>query len=111
MKPSVELPPAASLYEAFTAVSANEAVNLERLELLGDSFLKFVASLRVFATSPPETDEGQLTCARIRYISNAKLHRIACKFGLFRYLASCTFQPEKHYLPPYYALIDPVSRR
>ena len=105
----MDLPPAASLYEAFTAVNANEAVNLERLELLGDSFLKFVSSLRVFATSPPTTDEGQLTYARIAFISNANLHRIACKFGFYSYLTSCTFRPELHYLPPYYALTDPVS--
>ena len=109
MKPSAELPTAASLFEAFTAVNANEAVNMERLELLGDSFLKFVASLRVFATSLPKTDEGQLTYVRIRYISNANLHRIACKFGFFRYIASCIFQPERHYIPPYFAITDPVS--
>lgn len=103
------MPPAASLLEAFTTVKALEAVNLERLELLGDSLLKFASSLVVFATSPPTTDEGLLTYARVAYISNSNLHRIAVRYGLFRYLAACAFKPDAMYTPPYYALADQVS--
>ncbi|KAH9278438.1 Endoribonuclease dcr-1 [Echinococcus granulosus] len=107
-KAPAEVPYTVGLYEAFTSVNAFEAVNLERLELLGDSFLKFAASLLLFATSPAHTDEGQLTYARIAHISNANLHRISMKFGLFRYFCSCVFKPEAQYLPPYYAIADPA---
>ncbi|VDO04032.1 unnamed protein product [Rodentolepis nana] len=105
-KDDMEVPSLASLQEAFTSVNANEAVNLERLELLGDSFLKFVSSLYIFATSPPTTDEGQLTYARVAHISNSNLHRIAVSHGLFRYLASSAFKPGVMYIPPYYSFVD-----
>lgn len=105
----MEVPPAVQLMEAFTAVGASEAVNLERLELLGDSLLKFVATLYIFATSPPATDEGQLTYARVALISNSHLLRISLRHGLFRYLASVNFKHEYMYMPPYYAVADRVS--
>ncbi|KAL5966311.1 Endoribonuclease Dicer [Taenia solium] len=104
---SAEVPPTVGLYEAFTSVNAFEAVNLERLELLGDSFLKFAASLLLYATSPASTDEGQLTYAHIAHVSNANLRRISMEFGLFRYFCFSGFKPEAHYLPPYYAIADP----
>nr|CUU99449.1 hypothetical transcript [Hymenolepis microstoma] len=107
----MEVPSFAKLQEAFTSVNAFEAVNLERLELLGDSFLKFVSSLYIFATSPRTTDEGQLTFARVAYISNSHLHRVAVRHGLFRYLATGTFKPEIMYTPPYYALVDKQHAR
>ncbi|KAL5106826.1 Dicer-like protein 1 [Taenia crassiceps] len=104
---SAEVPPAVGLYEAFTSVNAFEAVNLERLELLGDSFLKFAASLLLYATSPASMDEGQLTYARIAHVSNSNLHRISVEFGLFCYFCFSSFKPEAKYLPPYYAMADP----
>ncbi|CDI97990.2 DiCer Related family member dcr 1 [Echinococcus multilocularis] len=76
-KAPAEVPYMVGLYEAFTSENAFEAANLERLEFL-----------LLFATSPAHTDEGQLTYARIAHISNANLHRISMKFGLFRYFCS-----------------------
>lgn len=109
MNNEAEVPSFARLQEAFTTVSASEAVNLERLEVLGDSVLKFVSSLYIFATSPHNTDEGQLTFARTAYISNSNLHRIAVRHGLFRYLASVRFKPDVMYTPPYYAIANQVG--
>uniref|UniRef100_A0A5K3FA09 Helicase ATP-binding domain-containing protein n=1 Tax=Mesocestoides corti TaxID=53468 RepID=A0A5K3FA09_MESCO len=100
------VPPASCLYEAVTAVGAKEAVNLERLELLGDSLLKFASSLRVYATSPPNTDEGQLTFARSAFISNTNLHRLSIDLGLHHYFRSSDFKSKTDYLPPYYFLFD-----
>ncbi len=90
-------------------MAAVDAVNLERLELLGDSFLKFASSLLVYSTSPASTDEGQLTYARIGFISNANLHRLSVELGLFRYYRPGEYKHETNYLPPYYAVTDLVS--
>ena len=67
---------------AYTAHGAGEEVNLERLEFLGDSFLKFAASNKVFEeTLGGEeawknihvVDEGTLTMERMKIISNKRL--------------------------------------
>ncbi|KAM3183257.1 hypothetical protein ACTXT7_010703 [Hymenolepis weldensis] len=111
MNNDVEVPSFARLQEAFTTVNAFEAVNLERLEVLGDSVLKFISSLYIFATSPHTTDEGRLTYARVAHISNSNLHRIAVRHGLFRYLSSVRFKPDVMYTPPYYAIADQEQAR
>lgn len=89
-------------------MGANDAINLERLELLGDSLLKFASSLLVYSTSPPSSDEGQLTFLRIAHISNANLHRLSIRTQLFAYFVSGEFKNPANYLPPSYALADPV---
>lgn len=46
---------------------------MERLELLGDSVLKYVVSCHLFLKFPKK-DEGQLTSSRVDIISNAALY-------------------------------------
>jgi len=48
-----------ALYTALTTTTANDAVDMERLETLGDSFLKFASSLYLFSTY--DFAEGKLT--------------------------------------------------
>lgn len=104
-----KVPPVAALMEAFTTVNALEAVNLERLEVLGDAFLKFCSTLLLYGVSPPTKDEGRFTYERGAYICNYNLHRIAAHFGLFRYIAANDFKREIMYLPPNFAPAEPVS--
>ena len=60
------------LLQALTPKGANDSVNLERLELLGDSFLKLSTS--IFLVNSRKNDhEGRLSSARSRRISNLKL--------------------------------------
>nr|VZI44705.1 unnamed protein product [Spirometra erinaceieuropaei] len=96
------------LLEATTTLNAVDAVNLERLELLGDSMLKFAASLLVYSSLPPSADEGQLTYLRMGHISNANLHRLSVELGLYHYLWSFSYDPTKHYTPPGFFLYDAV---
>ncbi|VDN16096.1 unnamed protein product [Dibothriocephalus latus] len=99
------------LLEATTTLNAVDAVNLERLELLGDSMLKFAASLLVYSSLPPSADEGQLTYLRMGHISNANLHRLSVELGIYHYLWSFSFDPTKHYTPPGRAAVDEPSRK
>jgi dsRNA-specific ribonuclease len=46
---------------------------MERLELLGDSVLKYVVTCHLFLKFP-DKDEGQLSSSRADIISNAALH-------------------------------------
>jgi dsRNA-specific ribonuclease len=52
-------PELSSIYAAITTTAASEIANLERLETLGDSFLKFAASFYLFCTYAE--DEGTLS--------------------------------------------------
>ncbi|KAI9283954.1 hypothetical protein BC943DRAFT_294415 [Umbelopsis sp. AD052] len=78
------------LLEAFTTPSANMDANYERLETLGDSFLKFVATIRLYIMFP-HSHEGQLHCQRIRIICNKALYRGARRLQLYKHITSQPF--------------------
>lgn len=61
------------LLQSLTPKAANDAVNLERLELLGDSLLKIVSTVYLYNQRINE-HEGKLSSARSRRISNLKLY-------------------------------------
>lgn len=48
---------------------------MERLELLGDSVLKYVMSCHVFLKYPKK-HEGQLSDLRSQAVSNSNLHKL-----------------------------------
>ncbi|CAO3597959.1 unnamed protein product [Absidia cylindrospora] len=85
------------MLEAYTTPSANMEMDYERLETLGDSFLKFVATCRLY-TNFPFSDEGELHCLRIRVICNRALYRAAKRLKIFRYVSSHTFN-RRHWRP------------
>lgn len=62
--------------EAVTTLTSAEAFSMERLELLGDSVLKYVVSCSLYLKYPNK-DEGQLSRQRQSIISNSNLHRLA----------------------------------
>ncbi|CAG8559865.1 22395_t:CDS:2 [Racocetra persica] len=78
------------LLEAITTPSANMEMNYERLETLGDSFLKFCVTNRLYVMFP-DKHEGQLHCQRIRIICNRQLYRGAKKLHLYEYITSSPF--------------------
>ncbi|KAG0353421.1 Dicer-like protein 1 [Gamsiella multidivaricata] len=78
------------LQVAFTTSSANRDYQYERLEFLGDSFLKFASTIRLYIINPSK-DEGQLHASRIRIISNRALLGHATKLELYRYVTSIPF--------------------
>lgn len=90
------------LLEAFTTPSANMDVDYERLETLGDSFLKFVATIRLYIMFP-QCHEGQLHCQRIRIICNKALYRGARRLQLYKHITSQPFN-RRRWRPPHFKL-------
>ncbi|KAJ9078333.1 Dicer-like protein 1 [Entomophthora muscae] len=86
------------LLEAFTSTTANVSMNYERLELLGDSYLKFVASLDVYVRFPKK-HEGQLHCQRVRIIGNRTMYRAAKERDLPAYFITQPFN-RRTWCPP-----------
>ncbi|KAI9317068.1 dicer-2 protein [Dichotomocladium elegans] len=78
------------LLEAYTTPSASMSMNYERLETLGDSLLKFLATIRLIINFP-YSNEGELHCLRIRVICNRALYRAAKRLKLYRYVTSHAF--------------------
>lgn len=66
---------------------------MERLELLGDSLLKYAVSCHLFLKHP-KMPEGQLTSQRTKIISNSALH----KFGTDRKLQVPSYSPDMIFL-------------
>nr|CAG8438547.1 9096_t:CDS:2 [Entrophospora candida] len=78
------------MLSALTTPSANMEMNYERLETLGDSFLKFCVTVRLYV-SFPEKHEGQLHNQRIRIICNKTLYRSAKRLRLYEHINSLPF--------------------
>ena len=77
--------PLFKLLEAMTCANSNDEFNLERLEMLGDSFLKMAVSIHIY-WHKNHKDEGKLTKYRTRQISNKNLFKVAEKQGLVGYI-------------------------
>ena len=76
--------------EATTSGAAGEDVTYERLELLGDAFLKYAVSTALF-TQLPLAHEGQLSAERAARVCNTSLAAAARHAGLHRYLRARRF--------------------
>nr|AQX45495.1 Dicer-2 [Artemia franciscana] len=88
---------------ATTSLKANDAFSLERLELVGDSFLKYCASVHLFFKYP-DMDEGRLTQCRSVRISNNFLYQIGKEMGIPSLIINEDFQPKKSWIPPLFAI-------
>ena len=64
--------------------------NYERLEFLGDCFLKMATSISMFAKFP-EDNEFSYHCLRMSMISNANLMKHALEKKLYEYIRSSAF--------------------
>lgn len=95
--------PLINLLEAVTCASSSDEFNLERLEMLGDSFLKMAVSIYVY-WHENHKDEGKLTKYRTRQISNKNLFNLALRKGIPGYvkydrLLKTTWSPPGFTLP------------
>nr|GAT54023.1 predicted protein [Mycena chlorophos] len=95
------------LDEAITAPSSRMELNYERLELLGDSFLKYLASVYVFVYQP-STGEGALHVARQEIVNNQSLFRAVVSVGLPAYIQSRPFS-FKAWQPRNYRMVETGS--
>ncbi|OJA16985.1 hypothetical protein AZE42_00577 [Rhizopogon vesiculosus] len=86
------------LLSAVFAPSATFETDYERLELFGDSFLKYFSSVYVFVFNPA-LSEGALHKARQHLISNKVLRQCGLAIGLPSYIQGKTFS-YKLWQPP-----------
>ncbi|PRQ25534.1 putative ribonuclease III post-transcriptional gene silencing PAZ-Argonaute family [Rosa chinensis] len=86
------------ILEALTTLRCCENFSLERLELLGDSVLKYAVSSYLFLKYP-EKHEGQLTARRTRAICNSNLHKLGTKNKLQGYIRDGAFEPRRWAAP------------
>ena len=101
-------PDNALLLQALTPTSANDTIDNERLETLGDSFLKLATATFLFCERP-DAYEGRLTAARMRRIGNLNLYLLANKKKLVGKILSKKFDPRKMWIPPCFTFTNPTT--
>ena len=96
-------PTPAQMLQALTLLSADDPWNMERLEILGDSFLKFSTSLFLFYKMRDTCDEGDLSLARSRIVGNRNLFEISKVLKLANCgIVSSRMNPLTNWIPPGY---------
>ncbi|CAN4113157.1 unnamed protein product [Withania somnifera] len=83
--------------EAITTENCHESFSLERLEVLGDAFLKFAVGRHLFL-SHDTFDEGQLTRKRSNLVNNSNLYMVAIRNNLQAYIRDQSFEPNHFYV-------------
>ncbi len=101
-------PDNALLLQAFTPKGANDSFDLERLETLGDSFLKLATSVFLFHDRIG-AHEGNLSSARSRRVGNLNLFLLAKKESkkITEHIFSTTFEPRQMWIPPCFSFVQP----
>lgn len=90
-------PDTALVLQALTTTHSGDAFHLERLEMLGDAFLKLAVSLHLF-WNYQDKDEGKLTVRKVRQISNKALYHAAVNKKLAGY-QQCTQLARDNWCP------------
>ncbi|KAF5745855.1 endoribonuclease Dicer 2-like [Tripterygium wilfordii] len=90
--------PTIKILEAITTNSCREKFNLESLETLGDSFLKYVTCQQLFKTYPNH-HEGLLSVKKDTIISNVALCKLGCDRKLPGFIRNESFEPKKWMIP------------
>ncbi|CAL4170549.1 unnamed protein product, partial [Meganyctiphanes norvegica] len=89
--------------QALTMRSSNDEFDLERLEVLGDAFLKFAIGEYVFLNFMDE-HEGNLSLKRSSLVCNKTLYGLAKKLNLPNYLYASKLDPKVNgFLPGFIA--------
>ncbi|XP_047990748.1 endoribonuclease Dicer [Leguminivora glycinivorella] len=99
LKPTGRGPELRDILFALTTINSHDTANLERAETLGDSFLKFAASLYLYHKFP-KLNEGQLTNIKGRLIGNRNLYYAGARVKLGGRMKVEQFSPRKDFLVP-----------
>ncbi|XP_076918654.1 endoribonuclease Dicer homolog 3-like [Bidens hawaiensis] len=86
------------ILEAITTLRCNESFSMERLELLGDSVLKYVVSCDLYLRNP-SNDEGQLSADRTWQVRNSTLYDLGINRRLQSYIREIPFDPTRWTAP------------
>ncbi|RVE43636.1 hypothetical protein evm_011720 [Chilo suppressalis] len=87
------------ILSALTTINSGDSFNLERAETLGDSFLKFAASLYLFHKFP-QLNEGQLTNIKCKLLGNRNLYYAGSRVKLGGRMKIELFSPRRDFLVP-----------
>ncbi|KAK5650697.1 hypothetical protein RI129_001726 [Pyrocoelia pectoralis] len=96
-------PELVDIFAALATAKNNDIVNLERLETLGDSFLKLSISL-FLVLKYPTFNEGTLTSLKGKLISNKNLFYIGKMKGITGYVKASNFAPNFEWKPPSFTI-------
>ena len=91
------------ILQALTMSNASDFFNLERLETIGDSFLKFAITIHLYCTYPG-IHEGKLSYLRSKQVSNFNLYKLGKQSMFPSYIIASKFEPTENWLPPGYVL-------
>ncbi|XP_043722965.1 endoribonuclease Dicer homolog 3a isoform X2 [Telopea speciosissima] len=86
------------ILEALTTLRCCEKFSLERLELLGDSVLKYAVSCHLFLRYPKK-HEGQLSARRSWAVCNSTLHKLGTNRKIQGYIRDSAFDPRRWVAP------------
>ncbi|KZC10938.1 Endoribonuclease Dicer [Dufourea novaeangliae] len=86
----------------------NDAFDLERLETLGDAYLKFIVSLFLY-TNFPDYNEGPLTALKGKIIGNRNLYYCGTKKLIPGRIKVDDFIPLSNFIAPTYAIFRPLQ--
>ncbi|CAH0384189.1 unnamed protein product [Bemisia tabaci] len=89
------------LLQALTMSNANDGINLERLETIGDSFLKYAITVYLYCTYE-NIHEGKLSHLRSKQVSNLNLYRLGKRKVFGESMIATKFEPHDNWLPPCY---------
>ncbi|EUB58854.1 Endoribonuclease Dcr-1 [Echinococcus granulosus] len=97
------------ILQSLTLLGAGDFINMERLETIGDSFLKFAVTMDLFLRYP-EAHEGHLSSLRSQIVGNSNLYRLGCEKNLPGRIVGVAFEPHENWLPPcYVCTTDPTN--
>ncbi|KAK7590096.1 hypothetical protein V9T40_001709 [Parthenolecanium corni] len=88
-----------NILQALTLLAANDTICLERLETLGDCYLKFITSFSIFV-GQPDMKEGDMTKLRSRLIGNDNLKACGIEHGIPGYIQASTFSVDLSWTAP-----------
>lgn len=91
------------ILQALTMSNASDGINLERLETVGDSFLKYSITAYLHCTQPL-MHEGKLSYLRSTEISNANLYLLGRNKRLGELMSATKFEPNDNWLAPGYTV-------
>ncbi|KAJ1531645.1 hypothetical protein ONE63_000316 [Megalurothrips usitatus] len=94
-------PSPAVILQALTMSNANDGINFERLETIGDSFLKYAITTYLYCTYD-RIHEGKLSHLRSKQVSNLNLYRLGRRKVFGESMIATKFEPHDNWLPPCY---------
>ncbi len=106
---SIPGPSPTTILQSLTMSHASDGFNLERLEMLGDSFLKQAVTIYLYCTYP-NLHEGKLSYMRSKQVSNYNLYRLGKDKDLPSKMQVALFDPAINWLPPGFCVKEAAQK-